>query len=80
MTKQKEIVTFASDLETIIAAAQLFARISDKTLPESRAMEAYDTYHKAQEPMLRNYQRVPAIREILKNFDKKLEENYPGKF
>jgi len=80
MVDQKQIITYESDLETMMSAASLFAQVSNGTLPSDQALNAYDDFHKVQEPMLRNYKEVVAVREILDNFDKKLRENYHGQF
>ena len=78
MKKQKPITTYASDLEIIIQAAKLFSEVSSKIMPSEQAMNAFSAYHKIYAPMLRNYQEVKGVKEILENFENKLRENYHG--
>jgi len=73
----KEIITYASDLEIIISATKLFTQVSERILSYSQILEASDRFHKWYEPILKNYQEVTAIKDILETFDTKLEENYP---
>jgi hypothetical protein len=77
---QKPMRTFASDIETIIEATRTFTQICDRSLLVEDAMSAYDSFHKVYAPMLRNYKEVQAVQEILNNFEKRLSENYPGRF
>jgi|TARA_Y100000310_G_scaffold327046_1_gene392801 hypothetical protein len=80
MNKQKEIITYSSDIDIIISAARSFTQVSEKTLSRSQVMNAFDAFHHVQRPMLRNYQEVSEVRNILENFDKKLKENYSGQY
>ena len=74
------IITCAYDLELIIEATKLYAKICNKSLPVKDAGNAFDSFHKVYAPMLKNYQEVGHIKDILDNFDKELEKNYPNRF
>ena len=73
--KGKKIITYASDLETIIAATLAYSKISKVGMPKSEAIRIYDTFHRVEEPILRNYQEVPSIKKILDEKEKGISKH-----